>query len=1461
MTIEVAALMRKVARTACVVVIAGFMTCGAASAQLPITFKPGAPPPVTAGSVIPFSHGSTGAWSQIYSMKIDPLYGNVLFLDSAASNLFQLAPNSNSPVLIAGPAPQTGSSDCSDLEKSGSYWNAAIAFDKWDNLYITDRYGSSVQFCRVPYNASAGTWTFSTAAHWNGPTYTNSSGNKVAIPPQDLQAADDGVTFYVTTASTQSIFKFTVDQNGDISNVTPLATGLEDMVSNIAVDHAGNLFFLENAYDSPSAKVVGIREIPAGSPTVVGAGDGKAESLLNRVDQGGYNGIKGISFDAQGNLYFTSENNSSYGGNVDGVFMIPNEATPTNPNLVWADSIMVSPVGSGFPVLVDPRGLLWIATGGSGNWAPPGSNGPNCDTTTLKTAAATCLASSIVLWQPGAANLGATTVGGAAATNIGAYSVSASGSTITLTANNAFTENEIITISAGAGDPLAPLDGMNFYVSGTGLTATSFQISTSLIAAGASGSTTATATPNQTQTLFFMFNRQETVAKFSLTQPSGSNFNRVATNPMANPTATAPIPICTDGDTYPGFSANETTTSAYSYCTYLVALNTPIAGSVQGEVQLLDSSNNVLEGSNAYVTGIGQGASVSVVSSATISAIASGLNDPMQVASDLQGNTYVADSALKAIEMYPAGTSSPTSGKVIGSGLSGPTGVAVDGTGNLYIGDSGKVIEIPFVKGAPAASKQATLASGLGTGNLSVAVDGSGNVFVADKQKAQVLEVPNPQAALMLSGLPFPVLGGSANFQGPSAIATDSHGNVWVADGANLWEIDMPFGAASEVLSGALQGPVTGLAVDPSGSVFVADAGGILWIPFNTATGTLSINSAVTVATGLGSGSTPALPTGVALDGLQNLYATFGSGANAGLAQLGIGGTINFSNFGEINPNVPFEVDAEILNLGNLPLTLSALSGDQVTGGSAADYTVQPATENSPACGPSTSTPPGGSCYLGLVLQAPAAGVADATVSVLSNAVNAGAGVNISMTGSVVQDLRPATTTTIAPIGNVTYPGSVTIVVTVAATNSTFGTPTGPIVVSVSSPNGNLPQQTATLDSNGSATFNYTNLLGGTYSVKANYDGDGTAGATQDTCATSAQCFAGSATKAAFIVSQAVPAVVIGPPVTNQACLNWTTGTDGNPSANCQPNPKFVTSWAGNTYVQVSNPVWISASVSSTVGAPSGTVTYLINGQPADPSQGVDGSIALNGNGIASFSLQGLTTGVYTLSAVYSGDVNYASETIAVGTFYVIVPSVQVTQTTSGTVSITPGTPVQVSLTLMPLVGFSGSVSLECNSTDAPVKIVVTNPSTALPSYSQCTFAYANTVTGTSPVGSSGPSATPIVVTISTDVPTNNGATSAVSHSAPWELAGIFGIGLAGLIAGRKRLNRCLVVICAVFTLAGVFAGLTSCTNAGYSTPPPAPKVTTPSGTYNVQIITYDPQGLKQNSLSAPVFTLPINVN
>ena len=124
-----------------------------------------------------------------------------------------------------------------------------------------------------------------------------------------------------------------------------------------------------------------------------------------------------------------------------------------------------------------------------------------------------------------------------------------------------------------------------------------------------------------------------------------------------------------------------------------------------------------------------------------------------------------------------------------------------------------------------------------------------------------------------------------------------------------------PWEASTKVASG-LQAPVTGLAVDPSGSVFVAEANGLVWIPYSTTTGALNVNSQVLLTSGLGSG--PAIPWGVALDGTQNAYAIVWLRVNRRFGATRHRRHVQLQRLMERSiPMFPFEVDAQILNLGN----------------------------------------------------------------------------------------------------------------------------------------------------------------------------------------------------------------------------------------------------------------------------------------------------------------------------------------------------------------------------------------------------------------------------------------------------------------------------------------------------------------------------------------------------------------
>jgi hypothetical protein len=1234
------------------------------------------------------------------------------------SNLYQWAPGAAAPTLVVGPAPKGQVSNGSTLEASGSFWNSGMALDANDTLYITDRYGSAVHFLRVPYDKASGTWLFSQASNWAQSPSVMLSGVPTAIQPQDVAInCDSGFPCTMVAAWTNQgeIDKFTIDANGNPGPVVRVITGMLTSGNIVSIDHAGNIFFLENVYSSPSSRVTGVREIPANA-TLPLAGDstGTLEQTLTRIDDpaAGFN-FKGMTFDAQGNLYLSSENdNNSYGGQTNLVLMVPNEGTPKAPNLVWNDAVMVAPVAAGFPVAIDPRGYLWIPNGNNGsNWAPTGTVAPPCTSAD----ASTCTTSGVVLWVPGSANLGSSPVG----------------------------------------------------------------------------------TPGATATVFYSFSKATTPGSFAYAKPGSKNFTTVTKNPNPDSTVSPPVLPCAAGTTYPAFSAIETTASEDSWCSFFVQLNPQSAGSISGELQILDASNKVVDGSNVYLNGIGQGSAISLLSEITAQPIALGLQAPQQVAGDALGNSYVADSTLGTIEMYPPGQTAMVVGTAFGTGLTAPTGVAVDGAGDLYIGDSGNIIEIPMINGALASSQQTTLLTGLGN-HLNLAADGAGNVFVADADNKQVVKISNPQTSLLYQNMPLNTLGAGITFTGPSAIATDNAGNVYVADGSNLWELTTTGGEIA--LSNSLSAPVTGLAVDPSGSIWVSESTGLVWIPYETSTGGLNINGLVPVTSSLGSG---VRPLSVALDGFENVYATY-AGAPPGLAQLGTGGVLDF---GKIVPFAESDVEAQLFNVGNMPLTLSALSGDLFTGTNAADYSVG-TPNDSPACGPTTNTASGGFCYFDAALTPSAAGPSSASVAILSNAANAPS-VNLALTANAVTDPRPATTTTVTvtPASGVIYPGSVTITVTTAASTGGSGTPAGTVALTVTG----QKKVTLTLNSSGVATQTYTGLLGGNYTAVANYGGQGVVGTAPD--------YAASGGKVKFTIVQATPALAVGPP----------TGSS-----------KSVTVWAGNTYVSVASSSTITANVSSTVGTPTGTVSFLQGGNPVDPSQA---TISLDANGNAVFSTANLAVGVYNITVVYNGDVNYATVSNALPAFQIIVPALQITATPA-TTTITPGTPNQVTLTLKPLVGFNQDVNVECVTA-------------TLPKYSECTFDNPEISVGG---GSDATAPSTIVVTISTNVPVN-GSTSSLAQTTPWSLAGIFGLGLAGLIAGRKRFNRYLTMICLGLMLSGAFLGMTACTNAGYSTPPPAPKVTTPAGTYAVQIITVNPQTGLQNSLTTPLFTLPTTVN
>lgn len=151
--------------------------------------------------------------------------------------------------------------------------------------------------------------------------------------------------------------------------------------------------------------------------------------------------------------------------------------------------------------------------------------------------------------------------------------------------------------------------------------------------------------------------------------------------------------------------------------------------------------------------------------------------------------------------------------------------------------------------------------------------------------------------------------------------------------------------------------------------------------------------------------------------------------------------------------------------------------------------------------------------------------------------------------------------------------------------------------------------------------------------------------------------------------------------------------------------------------------VTLTATASSTAGVPTGTVTFLANGNSIGTAQMTAG--------VATLPLTTLPVGSNTITATYPGDTNFAGSTAQLaGAIVVGAPTFTMTSSASS-LSISPGQTGTVTLTLTPDFGYTGTVNFSCSG---------------LPVHSTCSFAPSSaTLSGTTPVT--------VMLTVATSVP------------------------------------------------------------------------------------------------------------
>jgi len=268
----------------------------------------------------------------------------------------------------------------------------------------------------------------------------------------------------------------------------------------------------------------------------------------------------------------------------------------------------------------------------------------------------------------------------------------------------------------------------------------------------------------------------------------------------------------------------------------------------------------------------------------------------------------------------------PFSGSVDGSGsaarFDGPAAVATDAEGNAYIADAkNDTIRKLTSNGAVTtfAGQAGTEGSADGLGAAAqflepsgVAVDAAGDVFVADTDNCTIRKITPAGQVTTFAGTALSEgsgdgAGAAARFSFPWGLAVDAAGNLYVADWGNstvrkitaagvvttLAGLAGATGSADGAGAAARFNAPIGLAVDATGNVYVADSGNdtIRRITPSGVVTTLA-GTAATPGSTDGAGGTARFdsPHGIAIDGSGTLYVA--DSGNATLRQVTAGGVV-----------------------------------------------------------------------------------------------------------------------------------------------------------------------------------------------------------------------------------------------------------------------------------------------------------------------------------------------------------------------------------------------------------------------------------------------------------------------------------------------------------------------------------------------------------------------------------------
>jgi hypothetical protein len=759
-------------------------------------------------------------------------------------------------------------------------------------------------------------------------------------------------------------------------------------------------------------------------------------------------------------------------------------------------------------------------------------------------------------------------------------------------------------------------------------------------------------------------------------------------------------------------------------------------------------------------------------------ATSAALSKPTTLAADAAGKIYIADANNHRVRLVDTSGNITTfagngvqgflgdGGPATSASLNTPTSVAVhDGT--VYIADSENNV-IRVVSGGTIGT---FAGSAVGSGGYSgdggpataallncprgVSVDSSGNVYISDTKNQVVRKVSGGTITTVAGNGQQGFFGDNgsataASLDTPSSIAVDPSGNIFIADTHNHRIREVSGGKISTFAGNGAPGflgestPAVNAALDYPLGVAV-DAFGNIYIADSNNERVRRVDASGTITTVVANGQQgffgdKGSPIGASLDTPSAVLPINGHFliADKNNQRIRLVDSTGVSLADQIVGTTSAAQSVTISNVGGGTLTLASVTL------SAGDF----ALAGGGSCGSSfpKNLLGGSSCTLNFVFTPSSVGPRSDTLQFTDNAP--GSPQAISVLGNGIQDNTALALVSSRPTS--TFGASVTFAAAITPGVSTTAPPaTGSVSFTEGATVLSSPQVNA-----GAASFSTSTLSAGSHTITATFSGD--------------LFYSASSASFSQLVNKATPAVTLA----------------------VQPNP-----------IVQGQPAVFTATVSSTAGVPTGTVTFNDNNTPL-------GSAPVNASGVATLTVT-LTAGSRAILAVYNGDANFG-----------IASSAPLNEQSAGfalssqpgSASLRTGQMATFVISITPSGGFSSPVTLSCSN---------------LPIAASCSFSQ-TTLT---------PNGAAVSATMTLRTSTAGSGGTFTPPSVPFQprglLIGIFAALWLTLWRSPWLLQRKWVTACAILTITFLGIGCASSNSSGSGS---RSTQTTPPGNYSVTV-------------------------